>query len=193
MDEKRVSDLLAKAAAAVDAANLPDDLRAPAYTAALGLLADGVAPAGAGAGRRPVPPASGSSAGGVLDRVAAGMGIDPDQIRNLYEEADGVPVLNVKSSKLPKSKSAGAHDVALLVMAARQLGGVDEYTEADVLRDEAKRYAKFDQGNFGKHMAALDNFILTSGSRSTAKRKLTRPGIEAAAELARAYLAEEKD
>jgi hypothetical protein len=152
MDEKRVSDFLAKAAAAVDAADLPDDLRAPGFTAAVGLLAGGQVADDAGADGGQVPPtqAGGSSARAteVLDRIAAGMGIDPGAIRRIYEEVDGTPVLNVKSNKLPKSKAAGAHDVALLVMAARQLGGVDEYTEAGVLRDAAKRYAKFDQGNF---------------------------------------------
>lgn len=200
MDEKRLSDLLAKAAAVVDAADLPDDLRAPAYTAAVGFLAGGRVPdGGADAGQPPGPPAGGpapaggSSPAGVLNRIAAGMGIDPTEIRKLYEEMDGVPLLNVKSSALPRTKAAGAHDVALLVMAARQLGGIEEYTEAEVLRDAAKRYAKFDQSNFGKHMTALDNLILTRGSRSTAKRKLTQPGIEAAAELAKAYLAGNTD
>lgn len=196
MDEKRLSALLSQAATVVDAADLPDDLRAPAYTAAVGLLAGGQAPNGGGAGKQPpAPPAGGAATtpAEVLDRIAGGMGVDPTEIRKLYEEMDGMPVLNVKSSKLPKSKAAGAHDVALLVMAARQLSGIEEYTEAEVLRDAAKRYAKFDQGNFGKHMAALDNLILTNGSRSTAKRKLTQPGIEAAAELAKAYLAESTD
>lgn len=196
MDEKGVTEVLARAAAVVDAADLPGDLRGPAYTAAIALLADGVAVDGTAAvgGQITVPPAGGSSAPatGLLDRIAAGMGIDPRKIRNLYDEVDGMPVLIVKSSKLPRTKAAGAHDIALLVMAARQLGGVDDYTETAVLRDAAKRYGKFDQGNFGKHVAALDNLILTSGTRSTAKRKLTQPGIEAAAELAEKYLADDQ-
>jgi hypothetical protein len=190
VDEKRITEILAKAAAIVDAADLPDDLRVPGYTAAVGLLA-GAHPAD-GAGQTPVRPASGGPAppSGLLDRIAAGLAIDSKEIRNLYDEADGAPVLIVKSSKLPSSKAAGAHDIALLVMAARQLGGVDDYTEAGVLRDAAKRYGKFDQANFGKHMTALDNLILTNGKGSSAKRKLTQPGIEAAAELAKEYLAE---
>lgn len=195
MDEKRVTDLLAMAAAVVDGADLPDDLRAPGYTAAVGLLAEGVGVDGAGAsgGVGTVPSEDGASAPvtGLVDRIAAGMGIDPGEIRKVYEEVDGAPVLIVKSTKVPRSKAAGTHDVALLVMAARQLSGIDEYTEAGVLRDAAKRFGRFDQGNFGKHMTALDNLILTRGTRSTAKRKLTEPGIEAAAELAKRYLTDE--
>jgi hypothetical protein len=192
VDEQRITDILAKAAAIVGAADLPDDLRVPGYTAAVELLAGAHPADGADAGQTPDRPASGGSAppSGLLDRIAAGLAIDSNEIRNLYDEADGAPVLIVKSSKLPSSKAAGAHDVALLVMAARQLGGVDDYTEAGVLRDAAKRYGKFDQANFGKHMSALDNLILTNGKGSSAKRKLTQPGIEAAAELAKEYLAE---
>ena len=193
MDEERITDILAKAAAIVDAARLPNDLRAPGYTAAVGLLAGPHPADGAGAaGPTPVRPAGGEFApppSGLLDRIAAGLAIDSKEIRNLYDETDGAPVLIVKSNKLPSSKAAGAHDIALLVMAARQLGGVDDYTEAGVLRDAAKRYGKFDQANFGKHMTALDNLILTKGKGPSAKRKLTQPGIEAAAELAKEYLA----
>jgi hypothetical protein len=196
MNENAVTDLLKKAEAVVDAADLADDLRSPGFEAAVQLLSSGRVFA---APTPPVPagasvPGDGDSLGsakGLLDRIATGMGIDPKEIRNLYEEADGVPILNVKSSELPGSKAAGAHDVALLVMGARQLAGIDDYTEAAILRDAAKRYGKFDQANFGKHMTALDNLILTSGKGPSAKRKLTQPGIEAAAELAKAYLAED--
>jgi len=192
VDENRIIDILAKAAAIVDAADLPDDLRAPGYTAAVGLLASAHPADAAAAGQTPIQLASGRSAppSGLLDRIAAGLAIDSREIRNLYDEADGAPVLIVKSSGLPSSKAAGSHDVALLVMAARQLGGVDDYTDAGVLRDAAKHYGKFDQANFGKHMTALDNLILTTGKGSSTKRKLTQPGIEAAAELAKEYLAE---
>lgn len=197
MDEKAVTDLLKKAEAVVDAANLADDLRPRGFQAAVQLLSGGgiaaapTPPAPAGAASVPGGGGSPASATGLLDRIATGMGIEPKEIRNLYEEAEGAPVLIVKSTKLPGSKAAGAHDIALLVMAARQLGGIDDYTEAAVLRDAAKRYGKFDQGNFGKHMTALDNLILTSGKGPSAKRKLTQPGVEAAAELAKKYLAED--
>jgi hypothetical protein len=197
VDEKAVADLLKKAEAVVDAAELADDLRPPGFGAAVQLLSGrGIAaapapPAPAVAASVPAAGGSPAPATGALDRIAAGMGIDPKKIRNLYEEADGTPVLIVKSTKLPGSKAAGAHDIAILVMAARQLGGIDDYTEAAVLRDAAKRYGKFDQGNFGKHMTALDNLILTRGKGPSAKRKLTQPGLEAAAELAKKYLAED--
>jgi hypothetical protein len=48
---------------------------------------------------------------------------------------------------------------------------------------------QFDRNNFAGHMKKLDNLIITNGKGVSAKRKLTQPGIEEAAELANKYLA----
>jgi hypothetical protein len=97
-----------------------------------------------------------------------------------------VPELKVKSSNLPSQKATGARDIALLVMAARQLGGIDEYTELDVLRDATKDYGRLDSKNFAKHMKALDRCTITTNRA----KKLTNPGIEEASELAQKYVGE---
>lgn len=191
MDDGAIVSVLTRATAVVDAAGVPDELREAAFTAAIGLLASGP-PASAPSGVVQLSTSASTVAadGDLIGRVASGLGLDRRQAGNLFAEKDGAPELIVKASKLPQTKAAGAHDVALLVMASRQLGGVDEYTEPEVLREAAKRYGKFDQGNFGKHMRSLDNYIITSGKGKVAKRKLTQPGLEAAADLARTYLAE---
>lgn len=126
----------------------------------------------------------------MLDKVAAGLDLPSNKIQRLFAEKDGAPELIVKATKLPKSKAGAAHDISLLTMAARQLGGLEDYTETGVLRDTTKRYGKFDSGNFGTQMRSLDNLILTDGKGANAKRKLTQPGVEAAAELAKKYLEE---
>jgi hypothetical protein len=193
MNEEQVTAILAAAAAAFEKAEVPDGLRDAAFAGALQLLAgqqpvdtpEGPRAAGGGS---PVAHGSGSE---VLDAIASGLELDARELRNLYADKNGSPELIVKASKLPRTKSAASHDIALLVMAARQLGGIDEYTEAKVLRDAAKRYGKFDQSNFGHHMRSLDNLIITQGTGGSAKRKLTQPGIERAAALARGYLGDE--
>jgi hypothetical protein len=191
MDEKAATAVLARAMAVVDAAEVPDVLREAAFTAAVGLLASGQPDLSSAGGAQPSPgDGLGAAEGGLLDRIASGLGIDRRRAGNLFAEKDGAPELIVKASTLPQTKAAGAHDVALLVMASRQLSGLDEYTEPDVLRDSAKRYGKFDPSNFGKHMKSLDNYIITSGKGKAAKRRLTQPGLEAAADLARRYLEE---
>lgn len=198
MDEERVTKMLAAAAAAVEKAGVPEQFREAAFTAALGLLTGqqfaGEPTSVLPAVPSPPPahsPAAGSTGSKMLDLIADGLELDARRVQNLYADKDGSPELILKASKLPKVKSAAAHDIALLVMAARQLGGIDDYTEAKVLRDAAKRYGKFDQSNFGQHMRALDNLIITDGKGVSAKRKLTQPGIEQAAELAKGYLGED--
>lgn len=197
MDEQHVTEMLAAAAAAVDKAGVPEELREVAFTAALGLLT-GTQPAGGALGGAPAAgppgppgqPPTGGSGSGMLDKIAAGLELDVRGVQNLYADKDDAPELIIKASKLPKAKAAAAYDIALLVMAGRQLGEIDDYTEAKVLREATKRYGKFDQSNFGQHMRALDNLILTSGKGPSAMRKLTRPGIEAASELAARCLEE---
>ena len=100
-------------------------------------------------------------------------------------------MLIVKSTMLPKTVSAAACDIALLVMAARQLGSLEDYTDSEIIREVVKKYGKFDSANFAASIKSLDNLILTEGKGSGAKRKLTVPGIEAAAELAMKYLSED--
>jgi hypothetical protein len=148
MNAERVTDLLADAVAAVEAANVPEGLREAAFTGALQLLAgEQLAVARSGAVEPPSaeqiaprsdPVGAGSS---VLDRVAAGLELDSSKVVRLFDEKDGAPELIVKAKDLPTAKSDAARDIALLVMAARQLGGIEEYTEANVLRDACKRYS----------------------------------------------------
>ncbi len=198
MDERRVVEILASGVAAVESANVPEELREAAFTTALNLLASQgrtAAPvsspaAGSAPSRGPSPGPAGTGSQ-ILDSIAEGLELDARGAQTLYAEKNGAPELILKASKLPKAKATATHDIALLVMAARQLSGVDDYTEAQVLREAAKRYGKFDQSNFGQHMRALDNLIITDGKGASAKRKLTQPGLERAAELANAYLSED--
>ena len=198
MDATQATELLKAALKAVDDAGTPEDLRGEALRGILPLLAGSVstapvlrpaepkdqdaAPVGA--------PTPGSSGSGMLDKIAAGLELDSGRINYLFVEEEGEPVLKVKASALPRSKAAAAVDIAHLVMAARQLAGVDDYTEGEVLREAAKRYGRFDSTNFGTSMKSLDHLVSTQGKGAATKRKLTIPGIEAAAELARTYLGE---
>ncbi len=197
MNEGRVIDLLAGAVAAVEGADVPRDLREAAFTGALRLLAGEQQPA------EPRPEASAPLSTAIqtspgsddaerdsaaLDMVAAGLELEPSKVVKLFAEKDDAPELILKARNLPSAKSDAAQDIALLVMAARQLGGVEEYTEAKVLRAVCRRYGKFDSANFATHMKSLDNLVIADGKGASTKRKLTQPGIEQAAELAEKYL-----
>jgi hypothetical protein len=200
MNEDPVVEILTRAVAAIDNADVPTDLREAAFTAALRLLTEEQQPAGlqsevsatSSTSTRTPPGGDGAGTGSnVLDKVAARLELDPKNVVKLFAEKDGVPELILKARDLPTTKSDAARDIALLVMAARQLGDVEEYTEGEVLRVTCKRFGRFDSANFANHIKRLDNFIITDGKGVTAKRKLTQPGIEAAAELAKKYLGED--
>lgn len=197
MDDKQVADLLTRALSAVDTAKVPEDLREAAFKAAISLMTGG---SSAAPPAPPAPPAtqqqggkqSGSSSGSeLIDRIAEELDVEPAMLRRLFADKNGEPELIVKSSKLPKPKAAAAADLALLIMASRQAAGIDDYTEAEVLRGTVKRYGKFDSANFATQMKSLDNFILTDGKGASVKRKLTHPGMEAAGELVEKYTAED--
>jgi hypothetical protein len=193
-----VKDLVERAVAVVEDLSVPDDLREAAFVGALSLLSGGgraqlvaghESPSSSSARSPELRPAA--TGPNVLDAIASGLEASAADVQRLFADKDGTPQLIVKSSALPKAKSAGAHDIALLTMAARQLSGIDDYTDAEVLRDAAKRYGKFDVSNFGAHMRALDNYVLTDGKGASAKRKLTHPGIEAASALVARYSSEQ--
>ena len=209
MDDAEVAELLKRALNAVGTAKVPDDLRETAFTTAVRLLSGetsaggggagtaGGAGGGAGAGN-----VGGGSAGGastrtgggggstgseLLDRVARELDVDGSVVARVFAEKNDLPELSVKTTRLPTTAARAAYDIALLVMAARQAGGIEEATESATLREACKVYGKFNQSNFSTHMKALDLLVRTEGRGPSAKRTLTKPGREAAAELIKQY------
>jgi hypothetical protein len=196
MDDNQVTDLVARALAVVKAAETPDALQEAAFTSALALLTGSpvqTSPGGnvgSGAvgqhGQQPPPSSNGHTGSTMLDKIAVGLGLTAGQVVHVFADKDGEPELKIRSSKLPSQKASGARDIALLVMAGRQLGGIDEYTDVEVLREASKHYSRLDSKNFAKHMKALDHCTITSNKA----KKLTHPGIEEASELAKKYVGE---
>jgi hypothetical protein len=193
VDDEQLVDLLKRALAAVENSGAPDDLREAAFTATIRMLSGGTAEVpqpelrtdggtsgSTGATRR-------ATTSELLDKIAQGLEIDGTKVAKVFADKDGQPELIVKTSMLPATKSGAASEIALLVMAARQAAGIDDYTEAEAIRAACKRYGKFDSANFGSSMKSLDNFILTSGKGVSTKRKLTNPGLEAAVEMIEKY------
>jgi len=207
MDKESVTVVLKEAHEAVKDAGISQGLREPAFVAAIALRAGGGPSSGvdgSGAARQ-----EGSQVGDLTSgpgdapdammaiaeglSAASGGQFTVKELERIYAVRDGVPELKVRSSDLPNSKAAGTVDVALLTMAGRQLAAVEEYTEAELLRETTKKFGKFDVGNFAKHVGRLDHLVLTDGTGRAAKRRLTNPGLEEAAARARAYLGDGSD
>jgi hypothetical protein len=190
MNDQDVSDLLKRTWGAVESAGVPEHLHQTAFEAALSLLTGESRLPGdtdvtgqvQSNGHKP------TDGGSLLGKTAAALRVGLPELERVFEVTeDGIPELNLESRRLPNSTSEAAQEIALLVMAARQLGGIEQNTEAETIRMACRAYGKFDSNNFAAHMKALDHLVLFEGKGVSAKLKLTRPGREAVAKLVQKY------
>jgi hypothetical protein len=191
MEPNDVESILSGAVKAVTDAKVPDDLKSVAFEKAVDLLAGRIAPAAAvangttGAAAAPAP-----TAGSQLERLAARLGLPHDVVEGVYAEGrDGLHV-NVRPERLPRSKSAGARELAMLV-AAMQQAESDEPTSVEEIRRVVEDYNRYDQPNFASSLAALKGPFLFSGSSRARTFKLTRPGWAEASKLVSRLAGEE--
>jgi len=133
---------------------------------------------------------SGLASDDPLDFVADFLDCDQAGVHRIYAVQDGIPELKIKTTKLPTAKGPAAVDIALLVMAARQGARIEEYTVVGDLQSVTKAYGKFDTNNYASSVRQLDHLVLKRGRGVKLERKLTKPGIEAAAKLVSAYASE---
>jgi hypothetical protein len=193
MDPHDVENILAGAVKAVADAKVPDDLKSLAFEKAVDLLA-GRAAASSPPPVLAAPTAASTSpaatAASQLDRLSSRLGLPRDVVESVYAEGkDGLHV-NVKPDRLPRSKSAGARELAMLVAAMHQAES-DEPTSADQIRHVVEDYNRYDQPNFASSLAALKGPFLVVGPSRARTFKLTRPGWAEAAKLVARFAGEE--
>lgn len=179
------ANLLRRAQKVVDDAKVSDDLRAAAFAKAFDSLAVDRLPVAA----EPEPesrPISQSPGGDIFDRISAKLQVDRDLVADIYYENDGDLGISVPSSRLARSTTAGAKQLALLVAAGRQASGLDEqWTQSEQLREICQYFGKFDTGNFGKTLASMDDVFQLKGKGVSREVRVKQPGFEQAAELVR--------
>jgi hypothetical protein len=175
-----VSRILRQAAEVVKAADIPNELRPTAFGKAVDLLAG-----------RPVTETKVPKQGGTpepesaetLDKIAAKLGLDREAIDEIFEVEDGDVKLTIAPAKLEAQKTKGAKQVALLVAAARQAAGVEDWTTQDTIRVVAIDYNKFDSPNFAQTLSELGDYFSFSGAGRGRRLKMRRAGFEEAAAL----------
>jgi hypothetical protein len=195
VDETKASQLLAAANRVVDAAKVPDDLRATAFAKAVDLLADddraetvrSPAPRGRSRSRQQAktrtthepsdtPPQTST---GSLDDAADTLKIDRATLDVVIGLENGQPVVHVKPSDLePKAKPA-MRQLILVLTAVRQAGGWDDQTDGDVLKKQLSTHHKghYDSNNFWNAVGGLSDSIRSTGG----KLKMIPAGFTAAA------------
>lgn len=181
-----IHSLLAAAAADVEAAGVPDDLREAAFAAAVEMRRGGIAPSpspSAPALRGPVAPLS-IDPGSWQSAVASALSADPEDVGEAFDLVDGRMHLTIPPSRLPKQKAAAMKDVALLVCSARQAAGLDEdgFTDTAIVRDECRDLGVLDVANFASEIARLDDLMSFRGSGRSRHLRVNRRGLERAGE-----------
>lgn len=181
--EELVRDLK-RAAEIVDAADLAEDFRAPAFTRTLDIVLGSSTPADPSAPR--IQDQSETQLGdGFLARIEARLGVEQAILQRVFEEYDGQLLVIVKRTMLPspKSKAAAMRDVSLVTAAGRQAAGLEDKTSFDVLRAECDELDVLDGPNFATEIRRLP--VKIEGSARKKEVRVLRHGMDEAAKLIR--------
>jgi hypothetical protein len=166
---------LRAAAAAVEAAATPDDLRGAAFVVAFldkqkssrgGLEAD-----------EEEPPESALPS---VSRAMRKLEIDEMLIERVYDFSVEGGSLVIPRRALPESKRRAMRYVIQLVAAGRQASGFEQWTSARVVRDACEERGVLDSGNFGHVLNDLDGEGITIRGRGSKRElKMNAAGFEA--------------
>lgn len=176
---------LRQATAALDEAEVPEDLRSIAFDKAFDhLTGSGAIPASGGATASKQPSVSDNKALGgqdPIERIAGKLNVDPDLASRVYEVDDDGVHLTLPRSALNEKKRLAMQEVARLVMAGRQAIELEEFTPSKVIREACDSRGVLDAGNFAAALSALDGHgMRLRGSGASREAKLNAAGYEAA-------------
>jgi hypothetical protein len=176
-----VSELLAKAWAAVESSGVPKELQETAFREAVSCLRDGGSGSGSGRGAggptggttRKTPKATKAAASNTAEtpgsghidtdeffsRIAHESGVDEAALRDTLKLVDGAVHVLQPTRQLGSSKSEQARTVIALVAAARGIGLGEDPVNAPAVHDELKRKRCWDANNFAAtHLGPLRGF-----------------------------------
>ena len=185
MTPDEVKQMIKDAVKAVEEANVPDDLRVAAFEKSVdALIGAGDLDVADASPREARPPAAATN-GPSLAAVASRLGLDLGLVEEVYYVDDNELGLALAPSKFPSKKAAGTMQIALLFAAGRQAGGWEEWTPVGSIRAACRDYGRFDAANFATTIKRMGSVFSFRGKARQLEVRVTRPGYEQAAELAR--------
>lgn len=167
---------------AVDEAGVPEDLREKAFEKAFEWTTQGREPASE-SGDNNAGRAATRASTGRLPQIAEKLRIDPAIVEDVFFEDDGEVGVGIAASSLDHSKSGATRQLALLVAASRQASGLEEWTPSSAIRAVCTDYGRFDTANFASTLRSMGPVFSYRGKGQNLEVRLTRPGIERAADL----------
>ena len=182
MDRTEVDRILTEAREAVDAAQLPPDLRVLGFEKAVDLLSGDVPSNTTNGGVKndgDVPP--------VDDRLAAiarRLGVDTAKLAYVYDLDDDDATFVIQRSKLSSTKADATREVGLLYAAARQAGGYDEtHTAVAKIRSKVEDMGVLDPNNFASQMTSIEGVTSRGATAQSREFKVTQHAYENAGKL----------
>jgi hypothetical protein len=173
-----------EAVKAVEEADVPEDLRATAFEKAFEALI-GVGQSAAGPISREPAAHLATAEGPSLAGIASRLGLDQALAEEVFYVDGDTLGLALAPSKFSPKKAAATQDIALLLAAGRQAGGWDEWTQVGHIRAACRDYGRFDAANFATTVRRMANVFSFRGKGRQLEVRVTRPGFEQAANLAR--------
>lgn len=176
-----VDEILRKAKEAVEKAGIPEDLKSKAFEKAVELYSGDLAKQDNTASENHFGRSSNSnsqSEGSILMNISNKLKIEPQLLEELfYVEDDEVKII-IASGKLDSSNAGATKQLSLLVAGARQVGGLEDWTGNDIIRDVCQYFNKYDAANFAKTLAGMEDVFSFKGKGQKREVKINRPGQE---------------
>lgn len=168
---------------------IPSEFQLAAYPTLLRHHLVDAAPSSANHLPTPGPPSAadvraGADVGGAdSGALARRLGREQSALEDIYDMSGEHPSLIVSVRKLDTSVSGATGQIALLVTAARQGSGAEDWTQAAEIRAVCQEYSRFDSNNFAGTLTAMGEEFAFRGKGVRREVRLTRPGWERVSEL----------
>ena len=182
MDTK---DILVAALRAVREAEIPDSLQPTAFSKAVDLIAGTNArPQEQQTPDRRTEPQDSASSGSMMDELVGRLKLDRAVVEEVFHESDGQIHIAISPKSISGvSAKAATQEIALLVAAAGQSSGDDQFIASEEIRKVVDEFGKLNEGNFATYISGMSDVFQFLGMGAARKVKLNRAGWAKAAEL----------
>jgi hypothetical protein len=176
-----VSHLVAETLQCLESTGVPDDLREVAFGRVFDALASSARPTLNLGAASEIPVATDDA----LGCIAAKLDVSHESVdRVFFRDGDRLDLV-VGPSRIETAKSRATEQIALLIAAGRQAGGIDEdgWTSVDPIREVCENFKRYDPSNFATTIKDMGDLLTVRGTGRDRKVRMTAPAWRRAAEL----------
>ena len=175
-----ISEILVGALKDVEDAKFPDSLKETALREAIRLRSEeagfgGSPQVGRGGGTTAARRQEPAGADDLLGKIASRLGVEREQLEDIFDEQDGSIGLIVAPRRLDGAVASGTKQIALLVATARQGAELEDWTSVNEIRRWCEEYKRYDSTNFSKTIGSMDNVFGMRGQKQQRQVKMSRP------------------